>query len=556
MNTHPRMTLPRAMLAVALAAAVATAPALAHAAEGAQTGAGLASFGGTLEAQTHREHPLQLAEGDFVQGRLVGKGMRLVLMDRDGKRAKILAKGRRDDQDFMFVAGDRGPYALDVRAPEAGSYQLSVQHRVPRAEQVAPPPAIDSPRLRALQQQLAQGGGTDAFWAEAAAQGGPLIEGGTAGATAGSGPQISPPLARDELLLTFLWRGAQRNVRILGAPSSDHDEMQRLGGSDVWYRSYRVPASTRLSYRLAPDVPELNGTAMQRRRAILATVQRDPLNPRSFPARPLDQYDGASVLELPAAPPQQWVQPRAGVPQGGLEKLRLASKHLGNERDIYLYRSHGYRPGAKGNALVVLFDAENYTTDVPTPAILDNLVAAGALPPTAAILIANPSGETRSAELPPNPAFARFLSQELMPWARQRGVHAPAAQTVIAGASYGGLAAAYAGLKHPELFGKVYSQSGSFWWAPPQQDAEWLTRQFVDLRAAARRPPLRFLLEAGQFETGRNGGAGIVDTTRHLRDVLRAKGYAVAHREYAAGHDYYHWRGSLANGLIEMIGKR
>jgi enterochelin esterase family protein len=504
--------------------------------------AGLPRFSGTLAAQAHREHPVQLETGDFVQGRLTGRAMRLVLLDRDGKRAQILAKGRRDDQDFMFIAGDAGPYTLDVRAPVAGAYELQLTRRVPRAAQVAPATLPDSPRLRSLREALAGGAGTASFWKEAAAGGGPLVE------TAG----VTPALDKDEALVTFLWRGATSNVRILGAPSSDHDAMTRLGDSDVWYRSYRVPASTRLSYRLAPDVPDFDGSAMERRRAILATAQRDPLNPRSFPAKPLDRFDGASVLELPAAPPQSWIEPRAGIAAGTVETLRLASGDLGNERDSVLYRSAGWRPGAAGNALVVLFDAENFTSEVPTPVILDNLVGSGVLPPTAAILIANPSAATRGAELPPNPAFARFLAAELLPWARSRGVYADAARTVITGASYGGLAAAYAGLRHPELFGNVYSQSGSFWWAPEGAESGWLTREF----AAGPTVPVRFLLEAGLYETGRAGSPGILDTTRHLRDVLRAKGYDVTHREFAAGHDYYHWRGSLGDGLATLLGKR
>lgn len=60
---------------------------------------------------------------------------------------------------------------------------------------------------------------------------------------------------------------------------------------------------------------------------------------------------------------------------------------------------------------------------------------------------------------------------------------------------------------------------------------------------------------AGLFEVGRNGSPSILETTRHLRDVLRAKGYAVAHRECAAGHDYYHWRGSLGDGLVRLLGR-
>lgn len=503
------------------------------------TAAALPRFDGALEARQSRNHPLQLAEGDFVHGRLTGPHMRLVLLDNQGRRARILSKGKREQEEFMFIAGKEGPYTLDVRAPASGAYQLEILRIAPRAAQVAPVPVIASPRLRAL----AAGGDSAAFWREieqaGERTGAPLVE----------QDNVSPPLAAGERLVTFLWRGARQNVRILGAPSSDHDAMERLGASDVWYRSYRVPASTRLSYRLAPDVPELNADASARRRAILATAQRDPFNARSFPDQPLDRYDGNSVLELAEAPPQAWVEARPGTPAGSVESLRLASALLGNTRDIHLYRPAGYRPGAPGNALLVLFDAEHYLDQVPSATILDNLVAAGALPPTAAILIGNPSAETRAAELPPNPVFAQFLAQELMPWARARGVAADAGKTVIAGASYGGLAAAYAGLTHPELFGKVYSQSGSFWWAP-QEEPEWLTRQF----AQAPRVPVEFQLDAGLFETGRNGEVGILGATRHLRDVLNAKGYRVGHREYAAGHDYYHWRGSLADGLIGLIG--
>lgn len=474
----------------------------------------LASFSGELAAGQRREHPLTLDAGEYVQGRLAGVGMRLALLNAQGAQLRVLSKGRRAEEEFMFVADAAGDYLLDVRAPRAGAYQLDISRRATRAEQ-QPPPA-------------------------------PLVE------SAG----VEPPLVDDERLVTFVWRGAQHGVRLHGGPSADHDALSRLPGSDVWYRSYRLPAST----RLAPDVPELNADPHTRRRAILATAQRDPHNPRSMPAAPLDRYDGYSLLELPQAPSASWTQAQPGVAAGTLETQMLDSAQLGNRREIQLYRSAGYRPGAPGQALLVLFDGESYTSQVPTPTILDNLVAAGRIPPLAAILISNPSEAARSAELPPNPRFARFLAEELMPWAKARGVFAPAARTVVAGASYGGLAAAWAGLTHPEWFGNVYSQSGSFWWAPGWQQAgafaqgeaqaEWLTRRF----AQSPRLPLRFQLEAGLFETGRPGQVGILDATRHLRDVLRAKGYPVGHREYAAAHGYEHWRISLADGLMALLG--
>lgn len=504
-------------------------------------------FEGALAAGAARSHPLPLAEGDFVAGQLDGQGTRLVLLDREGRRVRVLSRGRAEREVFMFIAGADGPYWLDVRAPNASAYRLAITRIAPAAAQRAPEPVIESPALRAL--GLAgtgasgqAGADTTAFWVEVQRQGAPLVE----------REGVQPPLKDGERLVTFLWRGAQRNVRLVGGPSNDHDWLQRLPGTDIWFRSYRVPASLRLSYRLAPDVPDIDGPPSERRRALLATAQTDPLNPRSFPARPLDRFNGQSLLELPEAPTSPWLAERPGVPRGTLQGHRLASQHLGNERDIHLYRSAGWRDGAEGQALVVLFDADRYLEDIALPTILDNLVVEGRLPPVAAIFIANPSNETRSAELPPNPRMARFMAEELMPWARTQGLRAAAAQTVIAGASYGGLAAAWMGLRHPEWFGAVYSQSGSFWWAPPGRDEEpeWLTRQF----AQAPPVPVRFLLEAGLYETGRNGSPGILDGSRHLRDVLQAKGHAVRYRDFASGHDNAHWRVTIGAALEEILG--
>jgi len=42
---------------------------------------------------------------------------------------------------------------------------------------------------------------------------------------------------------------------------------------------------------------------------------------------------------------------------------------------------------------------------------------------------------------------------------------------------------------------------------------------------------------------------------RRLRDVLQAKSYKVIYSEYAGGHEYLNWRGSIADALIALIGK-
>ena len=307
---------------------------------------------------------------------------------------------------LMLVAPADGVYT--VRAQGDGAYRWALTERVPLSAQRAPAPTMDSPRLAALAATLAQGGTTAAFWDEVARAGSPLVE--------------PVDAARDRV--TFLWRGAQRNVRLFGGPSSDHAQLARLGDSDVWYASFVVPRSARLSYRLAPDVPELPGSGMARRRAILATAQADPYNAKAYPKQGIDAFQTYSVLELADAPPQPWVEARADVPAGTVETRELRSKILGNTRKIHLYRPAGWRSAAADNHVLVLFDAGAYLGRVPTPTILDNMIAAGVIPPTAALLIDNPTAESRSQELPPNPDFADFLARELMPWARKHGIGA------------------------------------------------------------------------------------------------------------------------------------
>nr|WP_276584053.1 alpha/beta hydrolase-fold protein [Pseudomonas sp. RIT-PI-AD] len=499
----------------------------------AQAGEPAPVYEGHLDDEGTQRLTLSLSRDDYLSGELPERGLQLDVRDAGDRHLRRLVGADDGRRAFQMVAPADGAYRLLLSGAPGAAYRLALAAPVPLAAQQAPLAELDSPRLRALRTELLKGGGSAAFWQEMRARGTPLVE----------------PAGANEDWVTFLWRGARRNVRLFGGPGYDHAALRRLGDSDVWYVTFRLPRQTRLSYQLAPDVPELNADPGTRRRAILATAQADPLNPQAYPARGADPFQFDSVLALADAPPQPWVAARPGVAKGSLERHLFDSRLLGNRRAVYLYRPAGYRPRARDNHLLYLFDAEAYLNKVPTPTILDNLIAAGELPPTAAVLIDNPSPEARAAELPGNPTFARFLAEELRPWLRTQGIEAPAARTVVAGSSYGGLASSYVALEYPAVFGNVLSQSGSYWWAPPEQEPEWLTRRYVE----APRLPIRFYLEAGQFEQG-HGQAGIFDTTRHLRDVLRAKGYSVVHREWASGHDYLNWRGTLAEGLLALIG--
>ncbi|TWA56399.1 enterochelin esterase family protein [Azospirillum baldaniorum] len=490
-------------------------------------------------------HPLDLGDGDYVEGVLDSgtDAAELRLIDRDGRPVRLLLNGTAGREVFRFVAGP-GMAALRVTLRGAGGYRLALTRRIAVADQHPVLQGHLSPTIAALAETVKNGGGTEAFWQDIARRGTPLVE-----------PLMGAP-GTDRVVMTFLARGARRNVRLLGGPTSNHENLERLGRSDVWYKSFVVPSSTRLSYQIAPDVPDFPGTCRECRMAILAQLQADPLNRHPWPADAPDPYNQVSLVELSGAPLQPGLEGVWAEPAGRLITERFASRTLGNTRDVAVYAPPGVDPKGKDTVLLLLFDGPDYLDrHAPVPMMLDRLTGDGRLPPTVAVFIANPTAEARERELPANPAFAAMLADELLPWLRERmGIHSHPDRTVLAGSSYGGLAAVSAALAHPERFGNALSMSGSFWWHPADALAD-RPEHMAGLVALRDRRPVRFFLSAGLFETGSDGEIGILESSRHLRDVLEAKGYKVAYRDYAAGHDRFAWRGALGDGLLALFGR-
>ncbi|HZF12274.1 MAG TPA: alpha/beta hydrolase-fold protein [Thermoanaerobaculia bacterium] len=429
----------------------------------------------------------------------------------------------------------------------AGAAQPQVS---PPVRTEAPPLLPPSPRLAGLAWQLAQGdrAALERFWAEIDRHGTPLLEAVPAGAEGGP-----------SLLLTFLWRGtAERAVVLLGTIGQDAP-LVRLDGTDVWYRTYRLRRDLRFTYRLAPvrgAIP-LDPTAPgYDREKIRATAQVDPRNPHRYPPTgpPL-----LSLVEMPEAPPQPWVGVRKGVPAGRVERGSLKSLRLAGVREVAVYTPAGYLGGRGDRApypLLVVFDGSAYLDLLPLPRMLDNLRAAGALPAVVAVFVGRLEAVERDRDLSCFSPFTAFLAEELLPWVRSRyRVTTDPARTVLVGSSRGGLATACAALDHPELFGNVLAQSGSFPWRPPGDPApEWLRRRVLSLP----RLPLRFHLDVGLLETQLppQGGPSLLDASRRLYDALQVKGYAVDYAEYAGGHGHVNWQGTLPDGLRALLGQR
>jgi enterochelin esterase-like enzyme len=520
---------------------------------------------------------IALKDGDYFNVSIAYKGkINFFLLNADGTIARRLVgtsgEGKRS---FPFAAEGAGSYSFKIENPgdESASYELAIGDVIALDVRLKPDPWSDpypSKRIQALRDQISAGQtNTERFWKQVKDEGTPLTE----------------PFGADGKyqLVTFLWRSTHdtRNVFVRGSfvgvgPPADYS-MHQLANSDVWYLTLKLPGGGRFTYQLSPNDPlTFEGPRAEQR---AATRQADPLSLNPLSACPPDtsKFNCQSVAELPGAPPQPWLVAKPGVAEGRVEKQIIKSAIQKIDRPVSVYTPANYKADGPPNALVILFDGEDLSDDQYQLTTLNNLIAASKIPSTVAVFVENVS-RRRLVDLVASDEFTDFMAKELVPWIRSHyNVTKDPKQTVVSGYSAGGLAAPYVALRHPEVFGNALSLSGAFWWSfehnggvcgsrcpesggrggDGARDATTEGNIMVKQFLASPKLQLRFYLAAGTFEFDHEGGGGeILEGTRHLRDVLLAKGYEVHYQQFVGGHDGLSWRGTLADGLINLLGAR
>ena len=398
-----------------------------------------------------------------------------------------------------------------------------------------------SPRLASLAHELQAGNhqALAAFWKEMEGRA-PLVE------SMGQDPR--------QRRVTFVWRASNDATRVTmmgGLPGANLlKPLTRLAKSELWYLTEAHSTEARFQYVFHINGPESLSMEMS---AITTEMQRNP--PRLDPLN-TNQYAGWSYLELPDAPPQPWIHKQPGVPAGRKTQEKLKSQMVGADYRLNIYTTPGYEEDKRRCWLLIAFDGGFRRMD----ATLDNLAAAGKVPPLVVVGVQNISSQTRMRDLNCSDAFATFLAKELVPWARKTyRVQDDPGHTIVGGISLGGKMAVYCGLKHSQIFGKVLSQSGSFLTAVREESPTplWngeppgmLAAEFIQ----SPRLPLEFYIEVGRYETTLPFSHLL--ETRRLRDVLKAKDYRVTYSEFVGGHNEVCWRGSFADAIVALTAER
>jgi enterochelin esterase family protein len=404
-------------------------------------------------------------------------------------------------------------------------------------------PVVESPRLRQLKAQLAAGdkSALGRFWEAMATEHTPLVE--------------PIPNETGKVLVTFLWRATPgtTGVKTAGGP------MTRLLETDLWYTTLTMDPSIPIFYSFFAMV-----TGDKERRAA------DPLNPHRFvisaevqATLPPDVQTAAawwqqtSMLLFRDNPSARWTEERPRTPKGKIDMFSLEETKRAKNRRVWVYTPPNYNPkSSEPCRLMVCFDGPSYLAEIPVPTILNNLLAAGKIPPTVAVMVDNGGAKASAEDLDNHATYADWVANELIPWVRQRWrVSTDPAHAIVCGYSRGGLGAAYVAWKHPEVLGNVLAQSGAFWRGNEGGTAvpEWLTQQFK----GSPKANLRFYVEVGAQETRKTpGGPIFIEANRRLRQALEGKGYDVRYVEVSgARHDPIHWRFQLPDGILYLAGK-
>ncbi len=334
--------------------------------------------------------------------------------------------------------------------------------------------------------------------------------------------QGAPVIQDDEV--TFVWSGEQAPQLVgdmTGWQWGSPIDLEEISPG-VWAHTLSLPQDAYIEY------------------AFWDGEQRvaDPLNANTTP-------DGLGhenhFFYMPGARATELTRRKQGVPRGTITRHVIENDFLlaSRKRTVTLYQP----PTGEPCPLLVVLDGQDYRRRARITTIVDNLIAGGRIRPVALAMPYHGRGG-RGVEYACSEATLCVLLIDLLGLARKElnlvDIKAHPGAYGILGASMGGLMALYAGLRAPEVFGRVLSQSAALDMSKPDSVV-------FDLVRHGPVRPLRIWMNAGRYEW-------LLDGNRRMHELLVEKGYDVVYREYNGGHNYPSWRDSLGEGLEALFG--
>jgi enterochelin esterase-like enzyme len=330
------------------------------------------------------------------------------------------------------------------------------------------------------------------------------------------------PIVEDSTVL-FFYYGKARRVSAPGDLNGWHiseDTLTRVPGTDFFYLARKADPRSRFEYKLAVD----------------SVWILDPANTRQA----MGGFGPNSEVWMPRYSPPEDISYREGIRHGSLDTLSIRSKTLGRTHPAFVYRPHGFARMKGHLPVVFVTDGGEYLSHGLMHNVLDNLIAEKRIRPIVAIFIdprtdiRNSGTSRRMTEYAMSDTFVTFLINDVRARLMKKyRLTSNPGETAVMGASLGGLIAAYASYRRPDVFGLCAAQSPSFW-----VNHGAVIRLFRE----SEKKPIRFYIDTG---TIRDSQA----EADEMRTVLLEKGYTLHYAEYPEGHNWANWRARIADIL-------
>lgn len=330
--------------------------------------------------------------------------------------------------------------------------------------------------------------------------------------------------------VTFVYRGAAEAVDlrhwVYGLPANI--PLNRLGKTDVWFRTLEFPDGSRIEYKFGV------------RKGGHEQWVHDPLNQDVAN----DPFGGNSVIRYYGYVEPDWCQHNQDVPKGKIEVLSVDSPSLGGKRIVPVYLPANFRDYRRYRLLVV-HDGDDYVRYSSMQLVLDNLIHRLEIPP---LIVAFSNPEKRLVEYANDKRHADHIVEELLPAIeKDYPVIQESSGRCLMGASFGAVASLSTAWRHPGVFDSLLLQSGSFAFtdigehsrSPVFDSVVEFMNQF---RENPGKPSTRMFISCGVFES-------LIYENRSMVPFLQSHGVEVKYAEAYDGHNWENWRDRLRDGL-------
>lgn len=413
------------------------------------------------------------------------------------------------------------------------------------------------------------------------------------------------PNQPEQCLVTFLYREESDEKTIYlwstftGLPCSLQSQFKAIANTDIRYLTLVLPRTFRSAYNVLivdKDTAKVEFSEQKNAESLYPVptgkfkesqmllmhlfnegcVQTDPRNKQEVTYykdydNPSEYFGKESIIELPNAPafitPCSLNKAKEHREQCKKEhrffsfelnflesRLKNVSGYYENieqsTRKYWVYLPPDYDKQATPYPMILFLDGSDYLNPMPAPLILDRLIKEGSIPACVAVFLEY-SSIHRMHEYNCNDEFTSFLADDFIRMLHDKNqfnITQDARLITIVGQSASGLAAFYAALTNPTVFGNAIALSPSLEMQKLNELEQKIEQNYK------KNLDTQFIFDVGTYETipvdlefkdGSTQSISTFEANCRIADLMQKKGMLAHMPEFIGGHNYGCWYASF-----------